>query len=381
MQRMVIVYGFCRFSHSCQEWAQETDAVDRHSCSLSNQPLHSETHWRSGRCVSTERFLYSTTGLIVRAATAIVATVCLVSWWEMGSISKLDNVLGTRPDRIMALASSTDGRTVASGGYGGSIAIWDKNRRKIAAVLDGERGSVVDLACSPDGSILAAAHVDTTVTIWDTKSWKLRRVLRAESRAMGCVAFSPDGTLLATARSDCAIALWETVTWNTRSILRGHSRPPTSLRFSTDSRTLASSSADSTVRLWAVSSGQSVRVLTPRSPAKQESINCLAISPAGQLLATFGLKSGLILWDMETGEQMTKLGYREGMVLNLMFSPDGRTLAAGTTGGEIEVWDVGSRHQRSALRGHSASIHGLVFAPDGGTLISASDDGTLRIWE
>ena len=197
---------------------------------------------------------------------------------------------------------------------------------------------------------------------------------------MGCLAFSPDGTLLATGAVGFGDRPLGNSDLGTRSILHGHSRPVTSLRFSPD----CSHPGLLQRRRDRQALGSSLRAVNPSLETafpRARSINCLAISPDGQLLATFGLKTGLILWDLETGKQIAKLGDREGPVLNLTFSPDGRTLAAGTTSGEIELWDVGSRHRRSALRGHSGSIHGLVFAPDGRTLVSGSDDGTLRIWE
>lgn len=72
-------------------------------------------------------------------------------------------------DRIACLAFSKDGRTLATGHYGGTgIRLWE--------VASGhERGrfqggsSVLCLAFSPDGALLASGHEDHTVLIWTLK--------------------------------------------------------------------------------------------------------------------------------------------------------------------------------------------------------------------
>ena len=178
--------------------------MDRHSPPPSNRPDVRQCHRELGPSLSrTGTCDRAKTGWILRSATALVAIICLVTWWEQGSTPSSDNVVDTRPDKIMALASPPDGRWVASAGYQGSVTIWDMTRRRIEAVLEGNRGHVFDLSCSPDGLFLAVAPVDTAVTIWDTKSWNLHRVLQADSRFSGRLTYSPDGTLLATALRFC----------------------------------------------------------------------------------------------------------------------------------------------------------------------------------
>src|SRR6478752_7577873 len=119
--------------------------MGRHTSPPSNRPGVRQTNMERGPSVSTNRYLRSTTGWILRYATVIVAIICLGSWWEQGSTPNPNNVVGTRPDMIIALASSPDGRWLASGGYHGSVTIWDMTRRKMERALESKAGPLFGL--------------------------------------------------------------------------------------------------------------------------------------------------------------------------------------------------------------------------------------------
>jgi WD40 repeat protein len=203
-------------------------------------------------------------GPVLTAVLAIVAVVLLMDWAGEEPRKGADNVLLTHPDKVRAVAISPEGRWLASGGYQGSVTVYDLTRKRIGAVLGGKPGALYGLAFSPDGALLAGAHFDGTATLWETKSWGLRREFRADTGALLSLAFSPDGTLLATAGGDATIGLWDRATWCARSGLCGHHRPITCVRFSPDGHTLASCDAGQAVRLWDVSSGRSGRIIRPR---------------------------------------------------------------------------------------------------------------------
>src|SRR5947208_3550911 len=117
-----------------------------------------------GVSVSSGKVPRLSVGRLVRSVTMIVALITLVAWWDYGSTTSVENVLGTHPDKITAMTLSADGRWLASGGYHGSVVIWDVARRKIETDQEGERGPVFGLDWSRDGSSLAAVHFDGTVT-------------------------------------------------------------------------------------------------------------------------------------------------------------------------------------------------------------------------
>jgi WD40 repeat protein len=157
-------------------------------------------------------------GQILKSGTLVAAVICLAGWWEQGSTESPDNVLVALPDMIISVASSPDGRRLASGNYHGSIIHYDLLGRKSCRLPEGKGGPVWDLAWSPDGSMLAAAYPDGSFTLCDTRSWNVRRELQADPRSVRCLSFSPDGTLLATGGSASTITLWDTATWRSQGI-------------------------------------------------------------------------------------------------------------------------------------------------------------------
>jgi WD40 repeat protein/nucleoside phosphorylase len=108
------------------------------------------------------------------------------------------------------------------------------------------------------------------------------------------------------------------------------------------------------------------------------SINALAFSSTGELLATAHADGTIGIWDVETGQALRILEGRTDR--SLAFSPDGRTLAAGSTDGTVRLWSVEQGTCLHTLQGHAGYVRSVVFSPDGQTLASGSEDGTLRLW-
>ena len=68
---------------------------------------------------------------------------------------------------------------------------------KLRATLKGHTDKVVAVAFSPDGKTLASASYDGTLKLWDMAIGKERATLGEYRGCLGCVAFSPDGKTLA----------------------------------------------------------------------------------------------------------------------------------------------------------------------------------------
>jgi WD40 repeat protein len=209
--------------------------------------------------------------------------------------------------RLMALAVSPDGKTLAVGGSSpftgiapGMIWLWDlPSGRLRSRLLHEEGGEVVSLAFSPDGKTLASgSQADGGVWLWDLATGKPRHQL-AVSGVVWAVAFAPDGKTLASGGSDHTIRLWDPATGALLATLPEHEHLVLALAFSPDGRQLASGSYDRTLRLWNVA--------------------------------------------QRTVERRLDLG---GWVHSVAYSPDGRTLA------------VGLRDQQSALRLLDLAPHG-----------------------
>jgi WD40 repeat protein len=144
-----------------------------------------------------------------------------------------------------------------------------------------------------------------------------------------------------------------------------------------------SGSDDNTITVWQLSTGQELRTLTGDG-----SINSLAISPDGQILASShtvvsfmggGNDNTIKIWQLSTGVELRTLTVDlNWWVHSVAISPDGQTLVSGGDD-TITIWDLSTGQELGTLTGHSESVNSVAISPDGQTLVSGGDD-TITIW-
>lgn len=112
--------------------------------------------------------------------------------------------LGRHQNRVVALAVSPDGRTVASAGWDGAIGLWTLDGRP-GRLLRGHGSSVNDVAFSSDGSRLYSASADGTIRFWDPSRGVETRVLVKGGLGINAIVPNDEGGWLAYGSTDGAV--------------------------------------------------------------------------------------------------------------------------------------------------------------------------------
>jgi WD40 repeat protein/serine/threonine protein kinase len=154
---------------------------------------------------------------------------------------------------VGAVAFSPDGKTLATGGQGFALHLWDPQTGRQKAELQTHLGHHLwtsAVAFSPDGKTLAAAGTFGFLQLWDVPRGQLRAEMKGQTETIHTLTFSPDGLTLVSGGTDGIVRLWDVHTGQERLTLKGQRGTVLSAAFAADGLTLATGSTDGTVRLW-----------------------------------------------------------------------------------------------------------------------------------
>jgi WD40 repeat protein len=289
---------------------------------------------------------------------------------------------------IRSVALSPDGKTLASGGNGGPIWLWDlENLLAKPKILRGHKIWVYSISFSPDGKILASAGADGTIRLWNLHNSTSEPIVLSEHRAnVTSVAFSPDGKTLASAGEDDTVRLWNLQNPTPNSINQlPHDKSVRCVAFSPDGKTLASAGDDDTVMLWDLRNITNEPIALHGHGEGHESV---VFSPDGRYIAAAGgaLEEGVIqLWDLHRSTSKPIAVRRsKSLVGSISFSPDGKILAAASWDNKIQLWNIPNLTAGSILQtGHSNRVLSVSFSPDGKYLASGGDEPEkiIQLWD
>jgi WD40 repeat protein/tRNA A-37 threonylcarbamoyl transferase component Bud32 len=281
---------------------------------------------------------------------------------------------------VNSVAFSPDGRRIVSGGWQGTLMVWDVATGRKALTLKGHTRRVRSVAFSLDGRRIVSGSDDGTVKVWDSASGREALTLKGHNTFVRSVAFSADGRRILSGSVDGTVKIWDAATGKDTLTLKDDAGSAKCVAFSPDGRRILSGSFDGTVKIWDAATGKDTLTLKDDTG----SAKCVAFSPDGRWIVS-GSDDGMVkVWDAATGKEMLTLEGHTKAVSSVAFSADGRRIVSGSFDGTVKIWDVATGKEKLSFKGCTRGVWCVAFSPDGRRIVSGSDDidgNALKIWD
>jgi WD40 repeat protein len=199
-------------------------------------------------------------------------------------------------DRVLALAFSADGKTLATGGgvpsRDGELVLWDAETGKPRKTISPSHSdSIYDLEFSPDGTLLASAGADRFARVFDVAAGKLLKSFEGHTHHVLGVSWNRTGRTLASCAADESVKVWSLETGQQVRTIKGFAKQATALRYPGWDDSFIVASGGVPVRL--VNEGGNVQKNYDAAGAFMYDV---AVGGRGQLVAAGGLDGMLRVW-------------------------------------------------------------------------------------
>jgi len=310
-------------------------------------------------------------------------------------LSKRRTVLGPlrlhpHPNGAACVAYSHDGKTIATGGFDGTVAVVNAETGKESSRFKpGEVVGSVSFVGADKEVLYSAGTKVYRGTVIDGKTTLLAQ--SATRRIINAFAVSPNGRRIATAGITRQVRFWDLDSGKEDSGAAFYtSQDVTALAFCPDEP-----------RLLAVGVGGSIATASETKVQQQRDIGAKAPDMS---------VNQVLIWDVTTRRRvgLPLIGHA-AEVTSLAFGHKGATLASSGADRSVLVWDLKAeldaarsegkgatadangrilpvdaatgRPLARRLDGHRGPVQGVAFASDGHTLVSAGLDGLLILWD
>jgi WD40 repeat protein len=281
-------------------------------------------------------------------------------------------------DLVQSLAFSPGGKLLASGSYR-EVKLWqrpDPAVRLTVSNLGSQR--VGAIATSPDGKTLAAGADDGVIRLVGLPEGKPRAELKGHTDDVSALRFSDDGAQLFSGSSDKTIRVWSVA--DGAMIGRIDTPQPVSAVL------VARAAKDGPPLIVAAGGDNVVRVYNLPTPARDVgggvagTIRAMAATPDRKRIAIAGADRAVRLVDVEHATAGTALTAMSASVRAISFDAGGKQVLAASDDGGVTVSDADDGKPLVTFADASGPLTAAALRPDGKQAATATGDGRVSIW-
>jgi WD40 repeat protein/tetratricopeptide (TPR) repeat protein len=320
--------------------------------------------------------------------------------WSLLPLPHLTSVLA-HPDKVNAMACSSDRATVLTGCNDGKARLWDVRTMKPVGKPLEHPAPVLAVALGPE-SLAATGCADGALRIWDRATGALVDTQTSGVQPIDRVAISPSGKLVAAASRDGAVSVWSVAK---KSVAKKSAHPQLStskfvgdltvsaLAFRGRLETLTAGYSDGKIRSWATGVGQTeLPALESRSP-----VLSALVDPSGDRLWT-GHADGMIrTWNLKSpklpeGISQETTGAGVTAIDVGFIGPQEAVVLVGTRNGEIcliagqlEAGRYPWRPELNRTAGpaciQQGEVKAVAWLTAGRRFVTCGADHLVRVWD
>jgi WD40 repeat protein len=219
-----------------------------------------------------------------------------------------------------------------------------------------------------------------TPQLWDLRTGRLLRTFPVtgmpEYYAAWDIALTPMGDCAVASYSDHSVRVWDTASG--AEVLRWKTAAGVATGMAvTQHRVLVGNRWRKQLLLYNLQTGEELFCAKTRTSGTE----MVAISDDGRLGLSGGGDKRIRLWDFSAGRQVSELTGHTGRVHCLRFGPGGRTAVSGSSDKTVRIWDLNEARELMSFGDHPRILDCVAFAPDGSSVASGARDGIVRVWK
>jgi WD40 repeat protein len=273
---------------------------------------------------------------------------------------------------VKAVAISTDGKTIATGGEDKLVYFWNVADFQVSGTIKAP-ASVKSLEFLKDGNLLVACG--SNVILMDRQGHQIR-VFSGYTTDIWSFSYNQPTARITAGSYSKSIKVWDFNTAKQVMTLEGNEKSCLPVCFNPAGTLIASGSLDQSVRLWNAIDGKQIKKLSIHSA----NIFAVKFDPSGKYLLSCSGDKTIRLWNVEEGKVIRTYVGHKSAVFDAQFSPDGMHILSCDADKNIILWETATGKKLYTFTGHTGPVNAVRFNNEGTGFLSASDDHTVRYW-